>query len=109
MLFKKMKAKIDKDKAVIMAEIADARAATEEVVRAQASQDKSNKALLDQLNATTWLEQSKMEIVLHFLGPGHLLDNLRAVWLEWGQAADVVSLMCSLNLPFAEIRSKQIW
>merc|ERR1711887_381772 len=48
----KMKAKIDKDKAVIMAEIADARAATEEVVRAQGSQDKSNKALLDQLNAT---------------------------------------------------------
>ena len=48
----KMKAKIDKDKAVIMAEIADARAATEEVVRAQASQDQSNKALLDQLNGT---------------------------------------------------------
>merc|ERR1711970_670349 len=48
----KMKAKIDKDKTVIMAEIQDARAATEEVVRAQASQDKSNKALLDQLNAT---------------------------------------------------------
>merc|ERR1711887_11489 len=48
----KMKAKIDKDKTVIMAEIADARAATEEVVRAQASQDKSNKNLLDQLNAT---------------------------------------------------------
>merc|ERR1712240_20960 len=48
----KMKAKIDKDKQVIMAEIADARAATDEVVRAQASQDKSNKALLEQLNAT---------------------------------------------------------
>merc|ERR1711931_393890 len=48
----KMKAKIDKDKQVIMAEIADARAATEEVVRSQAQQDKSNKALLDQLNAT---------------------------------------------------------
>jgi len=48
----KMKAKIDKDKAVIMAEIADARAATEEVMRAQASQDKANKALLDTLNAT---------------------------------------------------------
>merc|ERR1712042_376414 len=48
----KMKAKIDKDKQVIMAEIADARAATDEVVRAQAQQDKSNKALLDQLNAT---------------------------------------------------------
>merc|ERR1719159_1166620 len=48
----KMKAKIDKDKQVIMAEISDARAATEEVVRSQAQQDKSNKALLDQLNAT---------------------------------------------------------
>merc|ERR1719466_66858 len=48
----KMKAKIDKDKTIIMAEIADARAATEEIMRAQASQDKSNKALLDQLNAT---------------------------------------------------------
>ena len=47
-----MKAKIDKDKAIIMSEITDARAATEEVVRAQASQDKSNKALLDTLNAT---------------------------------------------------------
>merc|ERR1712121_422679 len=48
----KIKAKIDKDKQIIMAEIADARAATDEVVRAQASQDKSNKALLDQLDAT---------------------------------------------------------
>merc|ERR1719342_785926 len=38
----KMKAKIDKDKTLIMAE----------VVRAQASQDKSNKALLETLNAT---------------------------------------------------------
>merc|ERR1712106_1079076 len=47
----KMKAKIDKDKTIIMAEISDARAATDEVVRAQASQDKSNKALLEQLNA----------------------------------------------------------
>merc|ERR1719320_1419018 len=47
-----MKANIDKDKTLIMAEIADARAATEEVVRAQASQDKSNKGLLDQLSAT---------------------------------------------------------
>merc|ERR1712209_9339 len=47
----KMKAKIDKDKQVIMAEIADARAATDEVVRSQASADKSNKALVDNLNA----------------------------------------------------------
>merc|ERR1719300_1020793 len=48
----KMKAKIDKDKTVIMGEISDARAALDEVVRAQASQDKSNKALLETLNAT---------------------------------------------------------
>ena len=47
----KMKAKIDKDKVVIMAEIGDARAATDEVMRAQASQDKSNKALVDTMNA----------------------------------------------------------
>merc|ERR1712209_199556 len=47
----KMKAKIDEDKQVIMAEIADARAATDEVVRSQASADKSNKALVDNLNA----------------------------------------------------------
>ena len=45
-----MKAKIDKDKTIIMAEIADARAATERVVTAQASQDRSNKTLLHQLN-----------------------------------------------------------
>merc|ERR1719348_1675996 len=47
----KVKAKIDKDKVVIMAEIADVRAATDEVMRAQASADKNNKALLDQLTA----------------------------------------------------------
>merc|ERR1712176_1256500 len=47
----KMKAKIEKDKQVIMAEIADARAATDEVGRSQASADKSNKALLETLNA----------------------------------------------------------
>merc|ERR1711971_1221751 len=47
----KMKAKIDKDKQIIMAEIGDARAATEEVVRSQASADKSNKALVETLNA----------------------------------------------------------
>merc|ERR1719479_410469 len=46
----KMKAKIEKDKQTIMAEIQDARAATDEVVRSQSSADKSNKALLDQLN-----------------------------------------------------------
>merc|ERR1712228_901695 len=36
----------------IMAEISDARAALDEVVRAQASQDKANKTLLEQPNAT---------------------------------------------------------
>merc|ERR1712121_166823 len=48
----KMKAKIDKDKTLIMAEISDARAALDEVVRAQDSKEKSNKALLETLNAT---------------------------------------------------------
>merc|ERR1711868_283062 len=47
----KMKAKIEKDKQVIMMEIADARAATEEVARSQASADKANKGLVDTLNA----------------------------------------------------------
>merc|ERR1712226_155139 len=47
----KMKAKIEKDKVLIMNEIADARAATDEVMRAQASADKSNKGMLDALNA----------------------------------------------------------
>merc|ERR1719308_255019 len=47
----KMKAKIEKDKQIIMAEIADARAALDEVVRSQASADKSNKGLLETINA----------------------------------------------------------
>merc|ERR1719333_1030133 len=47
----KMKAKIEKDKQTIMAEINDARAATDEVMRSQASADKANKALVEQLNA----------------------------------------------------------
>merc|ERR1719347_1763077 len=47
----KAKAKIDKDKIVIMGEIADVRAATEEVMRAQASADKHNHGLQETLNA----------------------------------------------------------
>merc|ERR1712083_493107 len=43
--------KIEKDKVMIMNEIADARAATDEVMRAQASADKSNKTMLEALNA----------------------------------------------------------
>merc|ERR1711970_1652903 len=46
----KMKSKIDKDKNHIIHEIADARAATDEVIRSQASADKSNKGLLANLN-----------------------------------------------------------
>merc|ERR1719384_643304 len=41
----KMKSKIDKDKAHIINEMNDARAAADEVMRAQASADKSNKNL----------------------------------------------------------------
>merc|ERR1712002_962309 len=41
----KMKSKIDKDKAHIINEMNDARAAVDEVMRAQASADKSNKNL----------------------------------------------------------------
>merc|ERR1719204_1186922 len=47
----KMKSKIEKDKVLIMNEIADARAATDEVMRAQASADTSNKKMLETLNA----------------------------------------------------------
>merc|ERR1712050_412827 len=47
----KMKSKIEKDKVLIMNEISDARAATDEVVRAQASTDAANKKMLETLNA----------------------------------------------------------
>merc|ERR1719216_840321 len=47
----KMKSKIEKDKVLIMNEIADARAATDEVMRTQASADMSNKKMLETLNA----------------------------------------------------------
>merc|ERR1719204_396604 len=47
----KMKSKIEKDNVLIMNEIADARAATDEVMRAQASADMSNKKMLETLNA----------------------------------------------------------
>merc|ERR1712117_307415 len=47
----KMKSKIEKDKVLIMNEIADARAATDEVMRSQASADMSNKKMLETLNA----------------------------------------------------------
>merc|ERR1712168_1521582 len=46
----KMKAKIEKDKGQIMNEIADVRAATEEVGRSKASAEKSHKNLVAQLN-----------------------------------------------------------
>merc|ERR1711981_1116248 len=46
----KMKSKIDKDKTKIQHEIADARAACDEICRAKASSEKSNKNLVSQLN-----------------------------------------------------------
>merc|ERR1739848_929882 len=46
----KMKSKIEKDKTHILNEIVDARAATDEVMRAQSSADKSNKNLSANLN-----------------------------------------------------------
>merc|ERR1711915_305364 len=47
----KIKAQVDKDKTNIMGEISDLRAATDEMLRAQANQEKSNHALVEQLNA----------------------------------------------------------
>merc|ERR1712128_370644 len=46
----KMKAKIEKDKALIMAEITDVRAATDEVGRSKASAEKSYRNLIGNLN-----------------------------------------------------------
>merc|ERR1711953_813047 len=46
----KMKAKIDKDKSQINHEVADVRAATDEIIRSKASVEKSNKNLIAQLN-----------------------------------------------------------
>ena len=46
----KMKAKIDKDKNSINREIHDVRSATEEIIRSQASTEKSNKNLINTLN-----------------------------------------------------------
>merc|ERR1719447_2076626 len=48
----KMKAKIDKDRNQIMHEVADVRAATDEIGRSKASAEKSNKALVNTLNET---------------------------------------------------------
>merc|ERR1719346_30258 len=46
----KMKAKIEKDKNMIMHEVQDVRAATDEITRSKASAEKSNKNLITQLN-----------------------------------------------------------
>ena len=46
----KMKAKVEKDKTHIIHEIADARAAVDEVGRSKASAEKSHKSLLNTLN-----------------------------------------------------------
>merc|ERR1712029_75071 len=46
----KMKSKVDKDKVKIQSEIGDARSACDEITRAKASAEKSNKVLVNQLN-----------------------------------------------------------
>merc|ERR1712029_1114465 len=46
----KMKSKVDKDKVKIQSEIGDARSAYDEITRAKASAEKSNKVLVNQLN-----------------------------------------------------------
>merc|ERR1712180_229478 len=59
----KMKSKIEKDKIKIQAEIGDARSAFDEINRAKASAEKSNKVLLGQLNELNKkVEESNMTL-----------------------------------------------
>lgn len=59
----KMKNKVEKDKNGILHEIQDIRAATDEVIRSKASSEKSNKALLMQLNeANKKLEEANLTL-----------------------------------------------
>merc|ERR1711881_198276 len=58
----KMKSKIEKDKVLIMNEIADARAATDEVMRAQASADMGNKKMLETLNANNKVDDANLTL-----------------------------------------------
>merc|ERR1711962_826934 len=59
----KMKSKIEKDKVKIQSEIGDARSAYDEITRAKASAEKSNKALLNQLNEMNKkLEEANMTL-----------------------------------------------
>merc|ERR1711992_330740 len=59
----KMKSRIDKDKSKIQQEIGDARAACDEILRAKASAEKSNKNLIAQLNELNKkVEESNMTL-----------------------------------------------
>ena len=70
----KMKVKIDKDKQIIMTEIADARATTDEMGRSQASADKPNKNLLETLNAIN----KKLDAVNLTIGDFGMMKNKTA-------------------------------
>merc|ERR1711936_1133666 len=91
----KMKAKVDKDKNGIHAEIQDVRAATEEVTRAKASAEKSNKALITQLNELNKkVEEANLTLSDYESGKrkiaaenGDLLRQLQ----EIGNAADLLA------------------
>merc|ERR1712168_1187094 len=59
----KMKSKVDKDKVKIQSEIGDARSAYDEITRAKASAEKSNKVLVNQLNEMNKkLEEANMTL-----------------------------------------------
>merc|ERR1719510_310818 len=91
----KMKAKVEKDKNGIHAEIQDVRAATEEVTRAKASAEKSNKALITQLNELNKkVEEANLTLSDYETGKrkiaaenGDLLRQLQ----EIGNAADLLA------------------
>ena len=70
----KMKVKIDKDKQIIMTEIADARATTDEMGRSQASADKPNKNLLETPNAIN----KKLDAVILTIGDFGMMENKTA-------------------------------
>merc|ERR1712168_1591142 len=74
----KMKSKIEKDRNQIMHEIADVRAATDEIGRSKASAEKSNKALVNTLNETNKrVEESNLNL-------GEYENNKRKIAAENG-------------------------
>jgi len=84
----KMKIKVNKDSAQIMNEIADVRAATDEVARSKASAEKSHKSLVDNLNI---LNKKVEEINLNL---GDFEANKRRITSE---NADLLRVLQELN------------